>query len=718
MKFSYAIPLLSLSILTACGGGSSSSTEPNTDEIDVPTQVLSISSSPSLTAVEDQLYQYIVTTNYSSELGFRVVSAPQGLTITDDGVIQWTPTEGVLDSGEVEIEVASGDEVVTQSFVINVTPVNDPPILEAVSNQQVDAGDTLNLQLNVIDPDDSSHTFTLVSGPEGMVVDSSGLVSYTSTATQSQQQQVTLNVADGGEDGAEPSSVSFQLSELYYYQLQGTVGNYYTNSPVAAGQVTISTNDQIIDTATLDQNGGFQLRVLDSLAADGMVLSSVAQGYSEASKRLSRSEFSQQHALLLAPVHVTETVIPSATTQIAVGGETAIVTLNPNSFVDENGEPVAENFTAEVFVIDPSADINLMPGEMITVQQDGTEVPIESFGAISAKFYDEQGNNLQLAEGQTAQIRIPATGINPPNTIPLYYYDNVAGVWVEEGEANLESNSEGAFYVGTVSHFTTWNADRVYETSYISGCVEDEAGQRLAGARISSAGRDYNGRSTAYSNQAGEFLIPVKKDSIVMLSAVFGFQSRTTIAQSYETDLVLESCLVLDESISTVKLKWGADPRDLDTHFYGPQENNSFFHIYFSNKNATVGTSYMYLDVDDTDSYGPEILTIPEFSLPGTYQYAVYQYSSYGEIQADETSVELILNGQRTMFTPPAGEPKRWWHVFEIVVSDEGVVNLVTVNEWSDFEPEQNYVMASARNKKAPSYQGVIKLLSEKYYVN
>jgi tetratricopeptide (TPR) repeat protein len=68
-----------------------------------------------------------------------------------------------------------------------------------------------------------------------------------------------------------------------------------------------------------------------------------------------------------------------------------------------------------------------------------------------------------------------------------------------------------------------------------------------------------------------------------------------------------------------IVLSWGAQPRDLDAHlFFGDG------HVYFNNKRGLNA----YLDVDDTDSYGPETITIEKIRPNETYIYAVADYTN------------------------------------------------------------------------------------------
>lgn len=68
-----------------------------------------------------------------------------------------------------------------------------------------------------------------------------------------------------------------------------------------------------------------------------------------------------------------------------------------------------------------------------------------------------------------------------------------------------------------------------------------------------------------------------------------------------------------------IVLSWGEQPKDLDSHIVsGPD------HVYFSEKTA----GNIALDVDDTDSFGPETITISERDPSRQYVYAVHDYSN------------------------------------------------------------------------------------------
>ena len=73
------------------------------------------------------------------------------------------------------------------------------------------------------------------------------------------------------------------------------------------------------------------------------------------------------------------------------------------------------------------------------------------------------------------------------------------------------------YYQGSVPHFSYWNADQMYQTVAISGCVQDMAATRLPNVNISTDGTSYIGRAPATSNSAGNFTVQAKSNSSLVL---------------------------------------------------------------------------------------------------------------------------------------------------------------------------------------------------------
>jgi hypothetical protein len=197
--------------------------------------------------------------------------------------------------------------------------------------------------------------------------------------------------------------------------------------------------------------------------------------------------------------------------------------------------------------INPNLNGGFMPGFMGT----SNASLIESNGAIQVTFTDTaDGTKLQLGAGKTATIRIPAVsrgGVSLPATIDLYYLDEVTGFWVKEGNATLKGTGTSQYFEGTVTHFSSWNADKPYDTVYINGCVSPIPSSAIFSTLIYNNGVNYVGSSQAVVNAAtGQFKIAVKKNAVSRIYASdFTASSVTQDVTVGSTDVTLNACLTL-----------------------------------------------------------------------------------------------------------------------------------------------------------------------------
>lgn len=393
----------------------------------------------------------------------------------------------------------------------------------------------------------------------------------------------------------------------------------------------------------------------------------------------------------LLPVAASAAVTVAAGADVTVPGTPALVRLPAAGLVRSDGGGAAATVTVSVTPINPALNAALMPGDFTAGSAEAPQT-IESFGAMQIDIRDAAGAAYNLAPNRTATLRIPLAtrAPNPPATVPLFYMDTSTGRWVQEGTATLQGTGADRYYEGTVSHFSTWNADQVTETIRVTGCVRDANNQPVAGAQVSSDGIDYSGSSRAVTATDGSFIIPVKKGGVLTLAALTGDRLTNTLrveAATTAADATLPNCLVTAFTTAgiNVKLTWGAKPEDVDSHLLAPDGS----HVYFSAPGDLAAAPYANLDVDDTDSFGPEVVTITRL-MQGTYRYAVHNYSGTFDpgMTGSPVRVELSRSGTLNVFTPPAGEGSNgWWHVFDLVVDANCAVTLVPVNTWLADQP-------------------------------
>ena len=259
--------------------------------------------------------------------------------------------------------------------------------------------------------------------------------------------------------------------------------------------------------------------------------------------------------VVLSKIASSTTFAANSNAVISVSSSSAQVALSANSLVNASGVVASGNITAQLTPIDPAANPQSMPGDYPA--QNGQ--PIESFGALNIELKDSSGNKLNLGLGKTATIRIPVASreTNLPATIPLFYFDEKTGGWVEEGSAALLGTPVDRYYEGTVNHFSFWNADQIYNTVFVNGCLVDTANLPITdGFIVSSQGFNYSGANTKASiSNTNNFRVAVKKNAIATLTATKGASRESNAVQvtNLSVDTTLATCLVLSDVIVNKK---------------------------------------------------------------------------------------------------------------------------------------------------------------------
>ena len=194
--------------------------------------------------------------------------------------------------------------------------------------------------------------------------------------------------------------------------------------------------------------------------------------------------------------------------------------LNPNS----------ENFTKE------------MPGgDMSGVTADGKSVILLSYGMVEVTLKDSVNQKLQLKEGTESSLSFPSPeGLADHDQIPLWYFDEEKGTWIEEGIAIKNGES----YSGKVKHFSWHNLDYPWSRATICGRVTNKNGTPLPNVLVTisqtSARTDKNGNYCAYVPQNTPVFVTVKPSDYancpnLPIYNVDGLEAETTFNQ----DIVL-----------------------------------------------------------------------------------------------------------------------------------------------------------------------------------
>lgn len=463
--------------------------------------------------------------------------------------------------------------------------------------------------------------------------------------------------------------------------VSGRVASAGTGAGIAGATVSVGSA-----TATTLADGTY---TLTGDAGERVVMHIEATGFAENFRiaRIDAGQTTQLGGAQLLPVGTTQTVTVSTGAMVAVPNSTAQVIIPANALVPRTGGAAAPAVNVSVTPINPSIDVNYMPGDFTaTPASGGAPIRIESFGALLVDISDNSGVRYSLAPNATAIIRIPVgtRSLTRPATIPLFYFDDSTGRWTEQGTATIGGTVPNQFYEGTVGRLSYWNADRVQETVFVSGCVQDAAGQRVSNALVQTDGINYSGSASAQTAADGSFRVALQRNSLATLIAIEGARiTSTSSVGPLSADFTMPlPCLILSSATNglSIKLTWGAGPLDLDSHLFAPNGN----HVFFSNKGSLVNLPHANLDIDDVTSFGPEVVTIVRL-MQGTYQYLVHNFSDTTNpgIISSPTRVELTRNGGTTVFVPSgAEEANRYWHGFNIIVDAQCNVTIQPVNTW------------------------------------
>jgi hypothetical protein len=275
--------------------------------------------------------------------------------------------------------------------------------------------------------------------------------------------------------------------------------------------------------------------------------------------------------------------------------------------------------------------------------------------------------------------------------IPMWWFDETAGVWREDGAADYIDGS----FVADVSHFTTWNWDLpIDDVCTIEGTVLNTLEEPVAGARVFSRGVDYAIMDDDFSDAEGHFSVRAMKNASTDIWALRGSFASATIrvVVAEECPVVVETPLMLLEPAFAITLTWGESPRDLDSHLLIPMtwnEDYLFYNIAYYSMGNMGDNPYTMLDTDDTSSYGPEIISSAHL-YQGAYQYWVHNYTQNRSRGTHDSGAQVRLEVGGTIRTWNAvdvavegADLSGWWHVFDMSVSG----TTVTVTPVQQFQP-------------------------------
>lgn len=288
-----------------------------------------------------------------------------------------------------------------------------------------------------------------------------------------------------------------------------------SGNPVANVSITVGNK-----TTSTDAHGLFVVKdasVKEKLA----YVKAQKSGYFSGSRSLIPTTSSSNYVMIqLMTLNVAGT-IASGTEATVTTNDGAAIWFN-GEYVDQSGNAYTGTVTVAAKYLPPfdASTSEQMPGMLYAENLAGESGALVTYGMIVVELFGSAGQSLNIASGSYATLIMPVAdqqASSAPSTIPLWFFDEVAGYWIEEGSATLMDGN----YVGRVNHFTFWNCDSFYDDCQHNGLVLDDAGNPAGNAtvEINCAG---GANTIGFTNPDGTFFTYLPANQNIDVDVSYG----------------------------------------------------------------------------------------------------------------------------------------------------------------------------------------------------
>jgi hypothetical protein len=190
------------SVIVRVSDGNTSDTQEFNIKVNLGNYAPEITSEPVKSAVVGELYRYEVLAedvNLDDVLKYSLVEHPNNMYIDPGfGIIFWKPSQDQLGKHTVTVKVSDGKLFAIQSFDIDVTLKNIKSVVNAIPEQTIRVGEKYSYQIVASDANIGDVlTFQLEIAPDGMMINSTGMITWAPNKDQVGKHTISLNVSDG-----------------------------------------------------------------------------------------------------------------------------------------------------------------------------------------------------------------------------------------------------------------------------------------------------------------------------------------------------------------------------------------------------------------------------------------------------------------------------------------------------------------------------------------
>lgn len=394
----------------------------------------------------------------------------------------------------------------------------------------------------------------------------------------------------------------------------GAVGGAIINEfgiPQANATVKLETKTNVEEMMT-DENGIFYFRNVE-INAERTYLLIESESYGNSSRaftpRESGTEFLKIQ--LMTPSILDSISATQGGLFDVVGG--ASVAIPANALVNNGGSPFtdAANIGARYFNPVFNNLVTQLPGTLMALNSNNEQRALATFGLLDFELASIDGEPIQLAADKKATLRFPIPDElmdNSPAFIPMWYFDESTGWWMEEGQAE----KDGTYYIGEAGQAKLWTVAMSYNPIRMSASIAiSETNISYPNAFSKLTVVDGGVCMAAYTDGAGviDGYIPAGQVLRFEIFDECGYVVYSSEIGPLSTDIDFSEILVEAPNSNVVQvngtLNCSGDPI---TEGYVKLEFNESSTYYFANANGEFSTTIVACNFDEFEITGVDLI--------------------------------------------------------------------------------------------------------------
>lgn len=396
-------------------------------------------------------------------------------------------------------------------------------------------------------------------------------------------------------------------------------------------------------------------------------------GYFHGSRRFYPTAHKTHHLRIqLLPADPVGSFNANTGAEIEISGGSTL-TFPANAISDEDGNPYTGvvEVAAQPIYADDAALSEKMPGDLIGRSTAGENGSLSSLGMLAVELSSPSGDKLQVSEGATVEMKMPvppSMQATAPALIPMWYFDELRGIWIEEGEAQLVGDT----YIANVAHFTYWNYDAWFPIVKWGTTILLPNGEPASNVSVCITILQMNTTKCSYTNSAGMVcgMVPSNQELLLeignpcnetLYSETIGPFTDSTMTPP----ITLSGLSTVTTSISGVAVNCDSDPVT-DGYVVLTVGNKNYFDI-LDEENGSFSLEFINCDESDFTLVVFDESALKQ-SLPLTFSHA--ETINAGTISVCENLEEYLQvegdNGSAFYFDLTASASQGWTTIYAV----------------------------------------------------